>query len=949
VFWLKGREVCVLYWYYEGIGGGIKVILEGLLSKGLRVMKLCVYVLMQRLSNIRLWDRVHVSAGRALKLGIILAFALFSIAAFSRSDVNNLTQFTEENCVFCHNSEMRKGNLDLTGFQFLPSNPDNLRIWTKIHDRVASGEMPPKGAPRPDSAEIKSFLSTLASSITASEQQARMQNGRATRRRLNSYEYENILRDLFQAPWLQIRSRLPEDGEAYHSNKVAEALDVSHVLLSRYMKAADYAMRQVLSTQLKRPTTTTTRYYAREQRSMNGFAPGISPAVDKKPFPLIDYTAQKDVRRRKAPITVGSSDPEVREREAVGWVMSAFAPGVMYSWDQFRAPVAGRYRVRVSGYTVWVGSAPDLVDKDGKVVSRKHLPNYDEVSRGRRNEPITLYTKGGLTNRRLGEFDLTPDPSVYDLGDIWLVEGEQLTTDPSRFFRRRGNGKNQLAQDDGIPGVAFRWIEITGPIYEDDSVSPGYKLLFDDLPIHRVESAPLVNKVPPLKGRLGRGASAKDALEGEILEVVSKDPLRDAERLMRRFVSRAYRRPPKEEDIQLFVGLVQDRMKAGLNFCEAMLAGYSAVLMSPGFLFVDDLPGRLDDYALGSRLALFLWNSEPDDRLRMRASKGELRRPEVLREEVERMLSDPRSRRFVNAFLDYWVDARKVEATAPSATLYGDYDLDDSLREAALAETQLFFSDLIERDLPSRNLITGDYTFLNERLAKHYGISGVNGAFMRRVSLPKSSPRGGLMTQALILKVTANGTTTSPVLRGKWIVERLMGYEIPPPPPVPAIEPDIRGAVTIRQQLDKHRADPSCATCHRKIDPPGFALESFDVMGGWRDRYRAVADDGNAVVGRTKEGHPFAFRFTLPVDSSGELDDGRRFSNIHEFKNLLLSDEELVVRNLVNQLVLYATGAPVRFSDRAAIDRIMANAKAKEYGLRSLIQEIVQSELFLNK
>ena len=183
------------------------------------------------------------------------------------------------------------------------------------------------------------------------------------------------------------------------------------------------------------------------------------------------------------------------------------------------------------------------------------------------------------------------------------------------------------------------------------------------------------------------------------------------------------------------------------------------------------------------------------------------------------------------------------------------------------------------------------------------------------------------MTQASVLKVTANGTTTSPVLRGKWILERILGYEIPPPPPVAAVEPDIRGAVTIRQQLDKHRADPSCASCHNKMDPPGFALESFDVMGGWRDRYRGVDEDKPAEKGRGKNGQPFAFHYGLPVDSSGELPDGRPFANIREFKRLLRSDEAVIARNFAKQLVVYATGAPVRFSDRAAIERILQSAK----------------------
>ncbi len=381
-----------------------------------------------------------------------------------------------------------------------------------------------------------------------------------------------------------------------------------------------------------------------------------------------------------------------------------------------------------------------------------------------------------------------------------------------------------------------------------------------------------------------------------------------------------------------------------------MIASYTAVLASPGFVYLNEKPGRLDDYALATRLSLFLWNSPPDDALRARAARGELSQPGVLRAETERMLSDPKSRRFAEAFLDYWIDIRKIEDSTPSTTLYNDYYLDDALTEAALAETQLYFEELVRRDLPARNIVDSDFTFLNERLANHYGIPGVKGIAMRRVTLPPDSPRGGFMTQASVLKVTANGTTTSPVLRGKWIMERILGFEIPPPPAsVPAVEPDIRGAVTIRQQLDKHRADKSCAVCHTKIDPPGFALESFDVMGAWRDKYRGVSDDKPAEKGLGKNGQPFVFHYGLPVDSSGELPDGRAFKDIRDFKRLLRSDDVTLGRNLAKQLVVYATGAPVRFSDRKQIDEILSGAKANEFGVRSLIHQIVQSEIFRNK
>jgi hypothetical protein len=290
-----------------------------------------------------------------------------------------------------------------------------------------------------------------------------------------------------------------------------------------------------------------------------------------------------------------------------------------------------------------------------------------------------------------------------------------------------------------------------------------------------------------------------------------------------------------------------------------------------------------------------------------------------------------------------------MEDSTPSTTLYNDYYLDDALTEAALAETRLYFAEMIRRDLPALVVVDSDFTFLNERLAAHYGIPGVKGIAMRRVQLPPDSPRGGLMTQASVLKVTANGTTTSPVLRGKWIMERILGHEIPPPPPVAAVEPDIRGAVTIRQQLAKHRDNMSCASCHSKMDPPGFALESFDVMGGYRERYRAVSEKVPPVRGFGLNGQAFAFHYALPVDSAGALPDGRPFQGVRELKRLLVRDERPIARNLARQLTIFATGAPVRFSDREEIERILDAAKASEYGVRSIVHAIVQSELFRNK
>jgi hypothetical protein len=870
--------------------------------------------------------------------------------------------FIERYCAACHNDIDKAGELDLTALAYTPGDPANFQRWVTIHDRVRDGEMPPKQKKRPEPAALASFVTSLATELTAIDGARVAREGRTSQRRLNSYEYENALRDLFNAPWLQIRGQFPDDGEAYRFNKIGEALDVSHVHMLRYMGAADYAMRQALSAQLTRPPTITTRFYARDQRTLTSkFAGNIfNTSPDRMTYPVLGATAQPDVRYGRAPTTVGSADPATRELEAVGWVASNYVTGFTYRWDGFRAPVAGRYRIRFSGYTLWAapgGVAKRFASENDKVGTSRppnlNVPDYDHLFPGRRDEPITVYTRNGIMNRRVGEFDLTPEPGVYDLGDVWLLANETLVPDASRLYRSRPNNfKNPLMTAEGAPSVAFRWMEVTGPIYDETS-GAGYRLLFGDLPLKANPQSGIT--VPAIARHFndegGRNAGRRVApLEDVAVEVIPREPRTDAERLIRAFLDRAYRRPVTASDVARFLALFDDRRAAGHSFTEAMFAAYTAALASPGFLFLEEKPGPLDAYALATRLALFLTNSEPDPALRARAASGDLPQPAVLRAETERLLSDQKSRRFVDAFLDYWIDARKIEDTTPSTTLYNDYYLDDALTEAALLETQLFFADLLARDLPARRLIDSDYTFLNERLAGHYGLDGVKGGTLRRVPLPADSVRGGLLTQASILKITANGTTTSPVFRGKWIAERILGTEIPPPPAaVPAVEPDIRGAVTIRQQLDQHRADPSCAACHRKFDHLGFALEGFDIMGATRQRYRAIDSAKPAVIGLGKNGQPFEFHLGLEVDATGELPDGRTFANVREFKKLLGSAEVAVARNLATQLIIYATGAPLRFSDRPALANILESTPGQDYGVRSLVHAIVQSELFKNK
>jgi mono/diheme cytochrome c family protein len=773
--------------------------------------------------------------------------------------------FLGDHCTSCHNADDKKGRFDLTSLAFDPKDPANLAVWIKVHDRVTAGEMPPKSRPRPDDAGQKAFVEGLAKSIVAAERAALAGEGRATLRRLNRHEYENALRDLLGVPWAQVANRLPEDGEAHRFNKSGEALDVSYLTMERFIDSANHALRLATATGLERPAKTTRKLYARDEFSLRNWQPRENGTLpDRLSFPVLDSKAQPDVRAGRAPATT----PATRDREAVGKVSSIFSDAGGYSWSGWRAPVAARYKLRISGYTVWVaggGVARWFYEGQGAEKAPVyhtllwHRPNLDEVYPGKRNEPIGVYAAGGGQTRPVGAIDFTPKPSVSEI-EVFLLPGEVIRTDGSRLFRTRVNGTdeqyvNPLATEDGMPGYAVQWVEVEGPFYDDPVGGAGYRLLFNRLKLVPSKDARAgvsleIGPAPGGRSRSGRGGFGRGTIREAPYVVVSAAPREDAERLLRSFLKRAYRRPVTEADVKRFLLLYDDQFKKGHGFTRSLLSTYSAVLASPGFVFVEEKPGRLDDHALATRLALFLWNSIPDDTLRALADKGELGKPAVLREQTERMLADPKSQRFVEAFTDYWLDLRKIDDTSPSSTLYNDYELDDPLKLAAVEETRLFFAELLRADLPARNIVDSDFTFLNERLADHYGIRGVSGVNFRKVKLPAGSVRGGLMTQASVLKVTANGTTTSPVLRGHWITERILGLETPPPPPtVEAVEPDIRGAVTIRQQLDKHRSNASCASCHRKMDPPGFALESFDVMGGYRERYRAVSEKVPPVKG----------------------------------------------------------------------------------------------------
>lgn len=426
------------------------------------------------------------------------------------------------------------------------------------------------------------------------------------------------------------------------------------------------------------------------------------------------------------------------------------------------------------------------------------------------------------------------------------------------------------------------------------------------------------------------------------VQVVSAEPAKDAERLLRGFLRRALRRAISDADVAHQLGIFSAQINGGAHFQDALKAAYRAALTSPEFLMMG---GRRDQFALATRLGSLLWSSLPDEPLLALAEKGQLAKPAMLRAQTERLLGDAKAARFVADFTGQWLRLREIETNPPDKQLYPEFM--PWLQESMLNESRAFFEELLKKDLGIANLVRADFAMLNEPLARHYGIEGVSGFELRRVALPKDSPRGGFLTQGAVLKVTANGTTTSPVARGAFVMERILGI-VPTPPPADAgsIEPNTQGATTIREQLEKHKRNASCASCHVKMDPYGFALESFDVVGQWREKYRVRGGAGDDKLRPVVHGRRINYHFEPPVDCTGQLPNGRRFQNIIELRDLLAANEETLARSFAGHLVTYATGATVSFADRAEVEKILQRAKPKKYGVRTLLLETVQSPLF---
>ena len=480
------------------------------------------------------------------------------------------------------------------------------------------------------------------------------------------------------------------------------------------------------------------------------------------------------------------------------------------------------------------------------------------------------------------------------------------------------------------PGLGVHSVEVEGPLVEVYP-STGHKLLFTGM--ERAE-------IPP-----GNPRDRQKSWYRPKFEIKCDEETTAATQSLLRMAEAAFRRPVEISEVAPYLKLYEAERAKGEPIEPALRTAVTAIFCSPRFLYLQETPGTLDDFALASRLSYFLIRTAPDAQLLSLARQGKLR--ENLRAQTARLLHHKHFERFITDFTDAWLNLREMDFTAPDRTLYPEFE--PYLRFSMPRETRAFFRELIEGNHPAAAIVHSDFALLNDRMAEHYGIPAVQGSHFRKVKLPAGSWRGGFLSQASIHKVSANGTNTSPVVRGIYVMERILGITpTPPPPGIPGVEPDIRGASTLRELLDKHRSLESCAACHNKIDPLGFALESFDVIGLQRDRFRNRDSNAEKVNAQVR-GRKVQYRLGPPVDSSGKFADGSQYTDFPGYKAYLAGQQEHLARAFAKKLLTFATGRELGFSDRDELDRIVHQSAKNDHRLRDLLHLVVGSEIFLRK
>lgn len=800
---------------------------------------------------------------RVLAVLFAATFLVSTSGSLIFAETSEVVAFVQKSCAGCHNATVKSGDVDLKSLQSPNTLQQDRDIWEKVVEKLKTGQMPPPGVPHPSTETTLAVARSLEAEFARQDRMVKPDPGRVTARRLNRAEYNNTIRDLLGID-IRPADSFPADTAAYGFDNISDALNVSPALLENYVDAAERAVRTAM------------------------FGP-----------------------QRRKPAAVHYSAP-VRINDTRG---RSSLPKDLFHYDEtglstlhsahfvHRFPVDGEYSFRL----VLNGHRPNQSEPahpafflDGKLLKEWEVDATD--LEGQIVEFRTRVTAGEhlLSTSYLRAYHGLP-PSYKG--------PEPSKRPPEPLINPRG----KLSEKD------IETLRKFGTRIKTDGIEARVDNRFESLDV----GGPFEQTTTPSAESLKRiylcGHAAGKHTEACARAIVSS------------FAGRAFRRPATAREVDQFVGFVTLARKHGDSLDEGIATALQAILVSPEFLYRIErdqpaAPGRtatpVAPYDLASRLSYFLWSSTPDAELLRLAAQGTLRQPSTLEAQVKRMLRDPKSFALVENFAGQWLQFRNIDVVRPDQEKFPVFD--DGLRLAMRRETELFIDHVIRQDRSVLELLDANYTFLNERLARFYGIPGVVGPEFRKVDMSQTERGGGVLAQAGILTVSSYSTRTSPVLRGKWILENLLNAPPPAPPPgVPPLEETKTAAGTLRQQMEQHRKSPACSSCHSRMDPLGFGLENFNAIGAWR------TEDGK-----------------FPVDASGVLPDGRSFQTPRQLKALLTADREAYVRGLTEKLLMYATGRGLERFDRPTVAAIADRVATRDYRFSQLVLGIVNSMPF---
>jgi hypothetical protein len=783
--------------------------------------------------------------------------------------------FVAENCIPCHGFKKQKNGLNLESYESVASLTDDHERWAEVVRKLRAREMPPEEEPQPSEHKRQAVAGWLARELERIDRTTPPDPGRVTARRLNRSEYNNTVRDLLGVD-THPADDFPQDDAGYGFDNIADVLSLSPVLMEKYVSAGEKVSRMaVFGPPILKPTLIRLRSEGRRVRDARTYPdaydltglsmPNAFHAVHRVPVEG-DYVIR---------VALGGLRPAGSEPIAVTlWVDERQVQAIPH--DQERAASFNDDRQDFGGHTLEFKVRLGAGDRRIAVA----IPRIFEG--------LPLRYNGPNPSKRPA-----PPPREFK---------PPPTASPERIEQLRKQFATTQADLEKIPmnGVRVNSVDVGGPYSQPAGPSRAS--------LQKVYTC-------------GHVKSAHTAL--------------CARRIVTSLARRAFRRPVTARELDSYVDLVKRVEKQEGSLAEGLAVGIQAILVSPDFLFRmerDRANGArkaahhpISQHELATRLSYFLWSSMPDAQLRRAADLGTLRNPRVLSTQVRRMLRDPKSRALAENFGGQWLQFRALESVTRDRERFPDFE--DYLRLSMRRETELFIGNIIRQDRRILDFIDGRYSFLNERLARHYGIPNVSGPDFRRVDL-SDTPRGGVLTQASVLTVSSYATRTSPVLRGRWVLDNLLDAPPPEPPPdVPNLkEEEIGSAASMREQLEMHRKDPTCASCHRRMDPLGFGLENFDAVGAWR----------------TLDGK-------FPIDATGTLPDGRSFNGPEELRAILKADHQAFEHCLTAKLLTYALGRGLERYDKRTVSGIVSRLPEHDYRFSGLILEIVNSLPFQSR